>query len=96
MTDFLIIASSPDGASEVGWCSAGLRRIWYDTSLEMLRLILAHPDENANSNEKDMAPLEHGAGTVHARMSGFYSSKQPNLTGSGNLTVRPELLRETL
>jgi hypothetical protein len=39
-------------------------------------------------NPSNVVPLSHGRGTIHARISGFYSSKQPAITGSPNLTVR--------
>lgn len=36
----------------------------------------------------NMVPLDHGGGTLHARLGGFYSSKQPNITRSPTLTIR--------
>lgn len=39
-------------------------------------------------NPCNITPVEHGPGTLHGRISGFMSSKQPAVTGSPNLTVR--------
>ncbi|MBZ0088740.1 MAG: hypothetical protein K8H90_00015, partial [Thermoanaerobaculia bacterium] len=39
-------------------------------------------------NPSNVAPLPHGRGSIHAKLSGFYSSKQPSVTGSPSLTVR--------
>lgn len=39
-------------------------------------------------NPNNIVPLPRGAGSVHAKLSGFYSSKQPRITGPGYSTVR--------
>jgi hypothetical protein len=39
-------------------------------------------------NPQNIAAVAEGAGRVHRRVTGFYNSKQPDLTGSGELTVR--------
>lgn len=39
-------------------------------------------------NMNNVVPLPHGRGSIHAKISGFYSSKQPAITGSRTLTVR--------
>jgi hypothetical protein len=39
-------------------------------------------------NMNNVVPLPHGRGSIHAQISGFYSSKQPAITGSRTLTVR--------
>jgi hypothetical protein len=39
-------------------------------------------------NANNVLKLPHGKGTLHARISGLYSSKRHNITGSDTLTVR--------
>jgi hypothetical protein len=39
-------------------------------------------------NTGNLVPLAHGAGSIHARISGLYSSIRPAITGSNTLTVR--------
>jgi RHS repeat-associated protein len=42
----------------------------------------------AINNPQNIAAVEEGAGSVHRRITGFYNSKQPTITGSEDLTVR--------
>ena len=39
-------------------------------------------------NTSNVMRLPHGAGSIHARLSGLYSSIRPAITGSESLTVR--------
>lgn len=39
-------------------------------------------------NTGNLVTLAHGAGSIHARISGLYSSIRPAITGSNTLTVR--------
>lgn len=39
-------------------------------------------------NTANLVKLPHGAGSIHARVSGLYSSIRPDITGSTSLTVR--------
>ncbi len=39
-------------------------------------------------NTGNLIKLPHGAGTIHAKISGYYSSIQPTVTGSMTMTVR--------
>lgn len=39
-------------------------------------------------NTGNIVALPHGAGSIHARISGLYSSIRPAITGSTTLTVR--------
>lgn len=49
---------------------------------------LARFGPEAIHNTGNLVRLPHGAGTVHARVSGFYSSIRADITGSTSLTVR--------
>ena len=44
--------------------------------------------EEAIHNTANLIKLPHGAGTIHARISGLYSSIRPAITGSNTMTVR--------
>lgn len=39
-------------------------------------------------NTVNIIRLPHGAGTIHAKISGFYSSVRPEITGSNTLRIR--------
>ncbi len=46
-------------------------------------------------NTKNIIRLPHGAGSIHAKISGFYSSIRPEITSSPTLTVRQWLGTQT-
>ena len=69
------------------WGSAGSGRAWHHI-VEQTPANVTQFGAEAMHNPSNMVPLAHGQGTLHAKISGFYSSKQPAITGDPNLTVR--------
>jgi len=69
------------------WGPAGRGRAWHHI-VEQTPSNVARFGTDSVHNPSNIAPLEHGAGTVHGRVGGFYSSKQPAVTASTTLTVR--------
>ena len=69
------------------WGPAGNGRAWHHI-VEQTPGNRAAFGKEAIHNPSNMVPLAHGKGTVHSKISGFYSSKQPDITGSPTLTVR--------
>lgn len=43
---------------------------------------------HAVHNTANLVKLPHGAGSIHAQVSGLYSSIRPDITGSTSLRVR--------
>jgi hypothetical protein len=69
------------------WGPAGRGRAWHHI-VEQTPGNRAAFGEDAINNPSNMVPLPHGKGTIHAKISGFYSSIQQAITGSPSLTVR--------
>lgn len=66
---------------------AGKQQAWHHI-VEQTPAYLSRFGPEAIHTLGNIVPLPHGAGSVHARISGFYSSKSPSVTGSVNVTVR--------
>lgn len=66
---------------------AGPGQSWHHI-LEQTPGNVAKFGNQAIHNTGNLMKLPHGAGSIHAKVSGFYSSIQPTVTGSSTMTVR--------
>jgi hypothetical protein len=66
---------------------AGPGQAWHHV-VEQTSGNIARFGEEAIHNTANIVRVPHGAGSVHAGISAFYSSAQPGITGSTTMTVR--------
>ena len=69
------------------WGPAGRGRAWHHI-VEQTPANQASFAAEQLHNPSNMVPLGHGKGSIHAKISGFYSSKQPRISGSTTQTIR--------
>ncbi len=67
--------------------SAGSGKAWHHI-VEQTPANVARFGSGAINNTANLARIPHGAGSVHAKLSGLYSSIRPDITGSATLRVR--------
>jgi RHS repeat-associated protein len=67
--------------------AAGKGRAWHHIVEQTTSNISKFGSENIH-NIDNVINIDHGAGSLHAKVSGYYSSIQPTITGSSTMTVR--------
>jgi len=73
---------------------AGPGQAWHHV-VEQTPGNIARFGPEAIHNNANLVRLPHGAGSIHARVSGLYSSIRPDITGSTSLTVRQWLATQS-
>jgi len=73
---------------------AGPGQAWHHV-VEQTPGNIARFGPEAIHNNANLVRLPPGAGSIHARVSGLYSSIRPDITGSTSLTVRQWLATQS-